>query len=85
MKNWSFCKKKLLFSIFPTSATLPHIYEHGHKIDFILSILIGICKVYLKTVKRSDMAILCGHCDNWIYVKCSNLDKLGYEMLKSTA
>ena len=44
-----------------------------------------ICKVCLKTVKRSDMAILCDHCDNWIHIKCNNLDKLDYEMLKSTA
>ena len=35
-----------------------------------------------KSVKRSDMAILCDHCDNWIHIKCNNLDKLGYEMLK---
>ena len=44
-----------------------------------------IRKVCLKTVKRSDMAILCDHCDNWIHIKCNNLDKLDYEMLKSTA
>ena len=43
-----------------------------------------ICKVCLKSVKRSDMAILCDHCDNWIHIKCNNLDKLDYEMLKST-
>ena len=44
-----------------------------------------ICNVSLKTVKRSDMAILCDQCDNWIHIKCNNLDKLDYEMLKSTA
>ena len=44
-----------------------------------------ICKVCLKIVKISDMAILCDHCDNWIHIKCNNLDKLDYEMLKSTA
>ena len=44
-----------------------------------------ISKVYLKTVKRSDMAILCDYCDNWIHIKCNNLDKLDYEMLKSIA
>ena len=44
-----------------------------------------ICKVCLSTVKISDMAILCDHCDNWIHIKCNNLDKLDYEMLKSTA
>ena len=44
-----------------------------------------ICKVYLKTVKRCDMAILCDHCDNWIHIKYNNFDKLDYEMLKSTA
>ena len=43
-----------------------------------------ICKVCLKTVKRSDMAILCNHCDNWIHIKYNNLDKLDYEMLKTT-
>ena len=43
-----------------------------------------MCKVCLEAVKRSDMAILCDHCDNWIHIKCSNLDKLDYEMLKST-
>ena len=31
------------------------------------------------------MAILCDHCDNWIHIKSNNLDKLDYEMLKSTA
>ena len=35
-----------------------------------------------KSVKRSDMAVLCDHWDNWIHIKCNNLDKLGYEMLK---
>ena len=28
VKNSSFCNKKLFFSIFPMSTTLPHIYEH---------------------------------------------------------
>ena len=41
-----------------------------------------ICKVCLKTVKISDMVILCDHCDNWIHIY---LDKLDYKMLKSTA
>ena len=44
-----------------------------------------ICKVCLKTVKRSDMAIFCDHGDNWIHIKCNSLDKLDYEMLKITA
>ena len=44
-----------------------------------------ICKVCLETVKRSDMAILCDQCDKWIHIKCNSLDKLDYEMLKSTA
>ena len=44
-----------------------------------------ICKVCLKIVERSDMAILCDHSENWIQIKCNNLDKLDYEMLKSTA
>ena len=26
-----------------------------------------ICNVYLKTVKRSDMAILCDHCSSSVY------------------
>ena len=39
-----------------------------------------ICKVYPKTVKRSDMAIHCDDCDNWIHIKCNNLDKFDYEM-----
>ena len=38
-----------------------------------------------KKFKRSDMAIFCDHCDNWIRIKCNNLDKLDYEMFKSTA
>ena len=41
--------------------------------------------IEIKTVKRSDMAILCDHCDNWIHIKCNNLDKLDHEMHKSTA
>ena len=41
-----------------------------------------IDKVCLKTVERFDMAILCDHCDNWIHIKCNNLDKLDYEILK---
>ena len=41
-------------------------------------------KVYLKTVKRSNMAILCDHCDNRIHIKRNNLDKRDYEMFKST-
>ena len=40
-----------------------------------------ICKVCLKTVKRSDMAIHCNDCDSWIHIKCNNLDKFDYEML----
>ena len=39
-----------------------------------------ICKVYPKTVKSSDMAIHCDDCDNWIHIKCNNLDKFDYEM-----
>ena len=35
-----------------------------------------ICKVCLKTVKRSDIAVLCDHCGNCIHIKCNNLDKL---------
>ena len=42
-----------------------------------------ICEVCLKTVKRSDKAILCDRCDNWIHIKCNCMDKLDYEMLKS--
>ena len=42
------------------------------------------CKACLKTVKISDIAILCDQCGNWIHIKCNNLDKLDYEMLKST-
>ena len=41
-----------------------------------------ICKFFLKTVKRSDKAILRDYCDNWIHIKCNNLDKLNYELLK---
>ena len=44
-----------------------------------------ICKVFLKAVKRSDMAILCDHCYNWIHIKCNNICKLDHEMLQSTA
>ena len=44
-----------------------------------------ICKVCLKTVKRFDKVVLCDHCDNWIHIKCNNLDKIDCEMLKSTA
>ena len=44
-----------------------------------------ICKVCLKTVKISDMEILCDHFDNWIHIKCNNRDKPDYQMLKSTA
>ena len=40
-----------------------------------------ICQVCLKT----DMVILCDHCYNSIHIKCNNLDKFDYEMLKSTA
>ena len=44
-----------------------------------------ICKVCLKTVKRFDKVVLCDRCDNWIHIKCNNLDKFDCEMLKSTA
>ena len=44
-----------------------------------------IRKVCLKTIKRSDLAILCDHRDIWIHIKCNDLDKLDYEMLKGTA
>ena len=43
-----------------------------------------ICKVCLKTVKRSVKAIPCDCCDNWIHIKCNKLDKLDYEMLQSS-
>ena len=43
-----------------------------------------VCNVCLKTVKRSHKAIPCDHCDNWIHIKFNNLDKLDYDMLKST-
>ena len=41
--------------------------------------------VCLKTAKRSNMKTLCDHCDNWIHVRCNNLDKHNYAMLRSTA
>ena len=44
-----------------------------------------ICKVCLKTVKRSNIAIFCDHCDSWIQIKCNNLDKLDYKIIKSAA
>ena len=47
--------------------------------------MIDICKVCLKTAKRSDMTILCAYCDNWIHTKFNNFDKIDYEMVKSTA
>ena len=53
--------------------------------DFTLSTMTDICKVCLKNVKRSDIAILCDHSDNWIHIECNNFDKLDYEVLKSTA
>ena len=31
------------------------------------------------------MAVLCDHCDNWIHIKCNNLDTLDCEMVKRTA
>ena len=42
----------------------------------------GIGKVCPKTVKRSDKAIVCDHCDNWTHIKHNNLDKFDYESLK---
>ena len=30
VKNWSFCNKKMFFSIFPISTTLLHLYKHVH-------------------------------------------------------
>ena len=30
VKNWSFCNKKLFFSIFRMSTALPHIFEYVH-------------------------------------------------------
>ena len=50
-----------------------------------LPLLTDKCKFFLKNVKRSDMAILCNYCDNWIHVKCNNFAKVDYETLKSTA
>ena len=41
-----------------------------------------ICKVCLKAVKISDMAILCDHCDNWIHIKCNILINLIMKCLK---
>ena len=44
-----------------------------------------ICKVSLKTIEKSDNAIVYYHSgNNWIHIKCSKLDKLDYEILKDT-
>ena len=40
----------------------------------------NICKVYLKTVEKSDWAILCDYYCKWIHIKCNNLDKIDYEI-----
>ena len=55
------------------------------EIKFVFSTITNICKVCLKTVKRSDMAILCDHCDYWIHIKCNNLVKIDCKMLQNTA
>ena len=44
--------------------------------------MINICKIYAKTVKKSDKAILLDHCDKFFHMKCKSLDKVKNDMLK---
>ena len=42
-----------------------------------------ICRFCEAIVKTLDKAICCALCSKWIHIKCSNLNDLDYEYLKS--
>ena len=42
-----------------------------------------LCYICQNLVKNSDKAVCCDHCNNWIHIKCNNLDNLDYEYLKT--
>ena len=41
------------------------------------------CSVYKKSVFTQYNAICCDHCDQWVHIKCNNLNDLDYNLLKS--
>ena len=73
------CKWK---SVFTSGIYITLVIEIQETI--FISIMTYICIICLKIVNRSDNAILCDQCDNWIPIKYNNQDKFDYEMLKST-
>ena len=42
------------------------------------------CRICLKSVHRNHKAIQCDICDQWIHIKCNNLDNTNYNVLKNS-
>ena len=41
------------------------------------------CPVCKKSVLNQHKAICCDHCNQWVHIKCNNLNDLDYNLLKS--
>ena len=42
-----------------------------------------LCSVCKKSVLNQHKAICCDHCNQWVQIKCNNLNDLDYNLLKS--
>ena len=42
-----------------------------------------LCYTCENLIKNSDKTVCCDHCNNWIHIKCNNLNHLDYEFLKT--
>ena len=41
------------------------------------------CLVYKNSVLNQHKPICCAHCNQWVHIKCNNLNDLDYNLLKS--
>ena len=42
-----------------------------------------VCSVCKKSVLNQLKAICCDHCNQWVHIKCNNLNDFDYNLLKS--
>ena len=42
------------------------------------------CKICKKSVNSNHRSIQCDLCDNWIHLKCNNLNDIDYNVLKNS-
>ena len=44
-----------------------------------------LCSICNGTVRKSDKAVCCDHCDKWVHIRCNDLNSIDYEYLKCSS